>query len=135
MQAFRSSVDVARFAQGTVQQQKPADERKIPHLRAGFFGVLDQRFDVELTRDVTSLRPNAQFVFLMPVDEYFDYWFRPLPYKSLDFKHETHYGEWVETATVDNFPNNQEYARITEFKYSTCTAISEDRHCVRVSPG
>lgn len=47
--------------------------------------MLDERFDVEPIRHVASLRPNVQFVFLGPVDEYFDYRFGSPSYRSLEF--------------------------------------------------
>jgi UDP-galactopyranose mutase len=40
-----------------------------------------------------------------------------LPYRSLEFKHETHDVEWYQEAPVVNYPNDYLYTRITEFKY------------------
>jgi UDP-galactopyranose mutase len=42
-----------------------------------------------------------------------------LPYRSLDFKHETHHKEVFQPAPVVNYPNEHLYTRITEFKYLT----------------
>jgi UDP-galactopyranose mutase len=52
-----------------------------------------------------------------PVDEFFDNRFGKLPYRSLEFKHETHDVEWYQEAPVVNYPNDYLYTRITEFKY------------------
>ena len=58
-------------------------------------------------------------VYTGPVDSYFDYRYGKLPYRSLEFKHETHDGEVFQQAPVVNYPQNQAYTRITEFKYLT----------------
>ena len=46
--AFPSSVDVAHFAQARTPRREPADQAAIPHPRLGFFGVIDERMDLEL---------------------------------------------------------------------------------------
>ncbi|HEU5077056.1 MAG TPA: glycosyltransferase [Polyangiaceae bacterium] len=66
--AFPSSVDVEHFrapAGGTASE--PADQQGIPHPRIGFFGVIDERMDLELLRDAAVARPNYQFVLIGPV--------------------------------------------------------------------
>jgi UDP-galactopyranose mutase len=42
-----------------------------------------------------------------------------LPYRSLEFKHETHDTAKLQPAPVINYPNEHSYTRITEFKYLT----------------
>jgi len=64
---FPSSVDVAHFARARQPQRDPADQARIPHPRIGFFGVIDERFDIDLVRDVAALRPDWHFVLLGPV--------------------------------------------------------------------
>jgi UDP-galactopyranose mutase len=46
---------------------EPADQRDIPHPRLGFFGVVDERFDVALLDEASRLRPDWQFVIIGPV--------------------------------------------------------------------
>ncbi len=69
--AFPSSVEVAHFAQSRERRGKaelePKDQVGIQHPRAGFFGVIDERFDIELLEQVADLRPNIQFVIIGPV--------------------------------------------------------------------
>ena len=65
--AFPSSIDVPHFAQARSISQDPAEQAAIPHPRAGFFGVLDERFDLALVRQVAALRPNVHFIFIGPV--------------------------------------------------------------------
>ncbi len=54
-----------------------------------------------------------------PVDEYFGYRYGKLPYRSLEFKFETHAKPQVQPAPVINYPNHHPYTRVTEFKYLT----------------
>jgi UDP-galactopyranose mutase len=60
-----------------------------------------------------------EIVYTGPVDEYFDYCYGKLPYRSLQFKHETHNREIYQPAPVVNYPNEHPYTRVTEFKYLT----------------
>jgi UDP-galactopyranose mutase len=53
------------------------------------------------------------------VDEYFDYCYGKLPYRSLHFEHQTHDRPLYQSAAVVNYPNEHAYTRITEFKYLT----------------
>jgi UDP-galactopyranose mutase len=69
----------------------------------------------EISRDV----PFRELIYTGPVDAFFDYAYGKLPYRSLEFKHETHDSEKFQTAPVVNYPNEQAYTRITEFKYLT----------------
>jgi UDP-galactopyranose mutase len=58
-------------------------------------------------------------IYTGPVDSYFDYCYGKLPYRSLEFKHETHDVPVYQPAPVINYPNEQLYTRVTEFKYLT----------------
>ena len=69
--------------------------------------------------DVAAAYPGAKTIFTGPVDEFFDYRYGPLPYRSLEFKHETHDVETYQAAAVVNYPNDHAYTRVTEFKYLT----------------
>lgn len=65
--AFPSSVDVAHFAAARRALADPADQASIPHPRLGFFGVLDERLDIDLVREVAAARPDWHFAFVGPV--------------------------------------------------------------------
>ncbi|OON68032.1 glycosyltransferase family 1 protein [Hymenobacter sp. CRA2] len=66
--AFPSSIDKAHFGQARDPQMKdPADQASIPHPRVGFFGVVDERLDIELVRQLATARPDWQFVIIGPV--------------------------------------------------------------------
>jgi UDP-galactopyranose mutase len=60
-----------------------------------------------------------EMIYTGPVDAFFDYRYGRLPYRSLDFKFETHETECFQPAAVVNYPNEHAYTRITEFKYLT----------------
>jgi len=70
-------------------------------------------------RDVEGTIAYDEVVFTGPVDEYFDYQFGKLPYRSLAFRHETINAAAVQPVAVINYPNDYEYTRVTEFKHLT----------------
>jgi glycosyltransferase involved in cell wall biosynthesis len=65
--AFPSSIDFAHFSKARSVKQDPLDQAHIPHPRLGFFGVIDERMDVELVGHVAEMRPDWQFVMIGPV--------------------------------------------------------------------
>lgn len=62
-----SSIDKAHFEKARAVQQEPEDQKHIGFPRLGFFGVVDERFDIELLREVSANRPDWQFVIIGPV--------------------------------------------------------------------
>ena len=70
-------------------------------------------------REIANDIPYREMIYTGPVDAFFDYRYGKLPYRSLEFKHETHDTEQFQVAPVINYPNDQQYTRITEFKYLT----------------
>jgi UDP-galactopyranose mutase len=65
--AFPSSVDVAHFAAARAGGASPADQRDLPRPRLGFYGVIDERMDLELLAGLADARPDYQIVILGPV--------------------------------------------------------------------
>ncbi len=65
--AFPSSIDHAHFAQARELMSEPADQAGIPHPRLGFFGVLDERLDIELLDGIAAARPDWQIVMIGPI--------------------------------------------------------------------
>lgn len=70
-------------------------------------------------RDVVRSVPFREIVYSGPVDEFFDYRYGKLPYRSLRFRHETLPVEHHQPVAVVNYPNEHEYTRVTEFKHLT----------------
>lgn len=66
--AFPSSIDREHFA-GALEKgiAEPHDQSGIPHPRVGFFGVIDERFDIELIGELARKRPDLQIILLGPV--------------------------------------------------------------------
>jgi UDP-galactopyranose mutase len=63
---FPSSVDVPHFAQARKGPEEPADQAAIARPRIGYFGVIDERMDLDLVRGVALARPDWQLVFVGP---------------------------------------------------------------------
>lgn len=51
------------------------------------------------------------------IDEFFDYKYGELPYRSVNFKFETHNCEYYQSNAVVNYPCNYDFTRIHEYKY------------------
>ena len=70
----------------------------------------------EVARDVRV----DHTVFTGPIDEYFDHRFGKLPYRSLEFRHETHDRATYQPVAVVNYPDEAvAHTRITEYKHLT----------------
>lgn len=65
--AFPSSIDAQHFAQARSITVDPPDQANIPHPRLGFFGVIDERMDLELIDAVAEARPLWHQVMIGPV--------------------------------------------------------------------
>lgn len=65
--AFPSSVEVAHFQKARNIIQDPADQANIPHPRLGFYGVIDERMDLELLSGIALSQPDWQLVIIGPV--------------------------------------------------------------------
>lgn len=89
-----------------------------------FARMLDHsRIKIELGVDFRELGRRVQWNLLFytgPIDEYFDFRFGALPYRSLQFEHR-HLAEVEQFQPVGtvNYPNDHLYTRITEFKHLT----------------
>ncbi|WP_375428076.1 UDP-galactopyranose mutase [uncultured Sphingomonas sp.] len=89
-----------------------------------FERMLDHpNIDVLLGVDYEKVREayaHDHLVFTGPIDEYFGHRYGKLPYRSLQFRHETHDREVFQPVAVVNYPNESTpHTRITEYKYLT----------------
>jgi UDP-galactopyranose mutase len=81
--------------------------------------------DVRTGVDFAELRPHAHeiaehIIYTGPIDEYFDFRFGKLPYRSLKFDHQTLDKEWHQPVAVVNYPDEKvPYTRISEYKHLT----------------
>lgn len=60
---------------------------------------------------------SAPVIYTGAVDELFGCCFGRLPYRTLDFKFETHGVEWYQSRGTVNYTVSEDFTRITEFKY------------------
>ncbi|MBF9232803.1 glycosyltransferase [Microvirga alba] len=65
--AFPSSIDFDHFSKARGAKNDPQDQAGIGYPRLGFFGVIDERMDLELVATAADLRPDWQFVMIGPV--------------------------------------------------------------------
>ena len=70
-------------------------------------------------RDIKQVIPYREMIYTGPIDEYFDYQFGKLPYRCLEFRHETLNQPQYQPVAVVNYPNDYEFTRVTEFKHLT----------------
>ena len=88
-----------------------------------FENMLDHpNITLQLGTEYADVRESVRAdltIFTGPVDEYFGYRFGPLPYRSLRFEHRTFDMPEYQPVAVVNYPNDQEYTRITEYKHLT----------------
>lgn len=65
---FPSSVDVAHFAnENTGNIELPHDMQNIPQPIVGYYGVIDERIDLELLRNTAAKCPSTSFVMIGPL--------------------------------------------------------------------
>ena len=70
-------------------------------------------------RDIQNLVPHRRLIYSGPVDEYFDFRYGKLPYRSLRFRHEVLDQEWALPTGTVNYPQTEDYTRISEYKHMT----------------
>jgi UDP-galactopyranose mutase len=70
-------------------------------------------------RDVRDTIPFKRLIYTGMIDEYFDFCFGPLPYRSLRFERETLPQEFFQPAMQVNYPNDEAFTRIVEIKHAT----------------
>ena len=65
--AFPSSIDAPHFAQARQAIAEPLDQVSIPHPRLGFYGVIDERMDIDLLKGIADARPDWHLVLIGPI--------------------------------------------------------------------
>lgn len=90
---------------------------------AMFRRMLDHpNIELRLGTDWAEVKDSGQFrrvIFTGPVDEYFGFRYGRLPYRSLQFRHVTLDKEWHQPVGVVNYPQTEEFTRVTEYKHLT----------------
>jgi UDP-galactopyranose mutase len=70
-------------------------------------------------KEIIDVIPYKFMIYTGPIDSFYNYCYGRLPYRSLEFKFETHDTNVFQSTGTINFPNEHPYTRITEFKYLT----------------
>jgi UDP-galactopyranose mutase len=70
-------------------------------------------------RDAVTAVSHREVIYTGPIDEYFGHRFGKLPYRSINFRFETHYARRLQQTATINYPNEHDYTRVTEFKQIT----------------
>lgn len=88
-----------------------------------FERMLDHpNINVMLQTDFEELRNEVfyrRLIFTGPIDEYFNFRFGKLPYRSLRFEHVTLDRRQHQPVAVVNYPQTEAYTRVTEYKHLT----------------
>lgn len=64
---FPSGVDTVHFVAARNSIKDPADQMRIGYPRLGYYGVIDERLDLDLIGAMAAARPQMSFVFIGPV--------------------------------------------------------------------
>ena len=64
---FPSSIDFAHFSRARSITSEPADQVSISHPRLGYAGVIDERMDLALIKELAAARPDWQVVMVGPI--------------------------------------------------------------------
>jgi UDP-galactopyranose mutase len=70
-------------------------------------------------REIVDEIQFGEMIYTGPIDAYFGHCFGKLPYRSLEFRHETIGEAKAQLVGTVNYPNEHAYTRITEFKHLT----------------
>jgi len=88
-----------------------------------FARMLDHpNIDVMLRTDHKDLPESITYrrlIWTGQIDEFFDYRFGKLPYRSLRFRHENLPMEQFQSVGTVNHPQDQDYTRVSEYKHMT----------------
>jgi len=90
--------------------------------------LASQSIDLQLGVDFIKEKKSwcyDRVIYTGPIDAYFDYCFGRLPYRSLTFHHEhiPSLDKFQSVGTI-NYPNHEQFTRITEFKHLTGQDVS-----------
>ncbi len=85
--------------------------------------MLDNKLiKVELGADYSKIKNRINYktlIYTGPIDKYYDYRFGELGYRSLRFEHLSHNSEFFQECQQVNYPNDNKFTRIVEWKYAT----------------
>lgn len=90
----------------------------------GYTKIIEKMLDnknikVKLNTDYKSLKEKKfkRIFYTGSIDEFYDYKFGQLPYRSVNFKFETYDKEYYQSHACVNYPCNYDFTRIHEYKH------------------
>ena len=133
-----------RYFSDTIQQMPTGGftrlfERMLDHpnitVRLNCDALTRLRLD-EKTGDIffDGRRFEGTLVYTGCIDELLGFRFGPLPYRSIDMQFETIAREHFQPVAVVNYPNEERFTRITEFKYLTRQELPDVTTIMREYP-
>lgn len=78
--------------------------------------LIELRLNVDF-KEVKKELDYERLFYTGAIDEFFDYKFGKLPYRSLDIKFEKYDKEYMQSCAQMNYPNNFDFTRSVEYKY------------------
>lgn len=82
----------------------------------------NDKIEIKLKTDFRRFGSTENFekvIYTGPIDEFFDFKYGRLPYRSLSFHFDNHGCKTFQSVAQMNFPNSEDFTRITEFKHIT----------------
>ena len=64
---FPSGIEKEHFSKARTEMPEPADQAMVNGPKLGFYGVIDERFDIDLIREMATAKPEWQFMLIGPV--------------------------------------------------------------------
>lgn len=65
--AFPSSIDKQHFVKARNRKTVGPNAKRQDHYKLGFYGVIDERFDIELISEIATARPEWEIILIGPV--------------------------------------------------------------------
>jgi UDP-galactopyranose mutase len=69
--------------------------------------------------EIGNSLPYKRLIYTGRIDEFFEYRYGKLPYRSLRFNHVTLDKPWHQSVAVVNYPQTEQFTRVTEYKHLT----------------
>lgn len=118
---------------GRIPVRLNRDERYVDHLHQvmpaqGYTRLFERMINhpaihvmlqTDFQRIRTAIKPKLATVYCGPVDQYFDYRFGMLGWRSLEFEFKGFEQEFVQPCVQINYPNDYDYTRSVEIKHAT----------------
>ena len=83
---------------------------------------------------VDGLEYNGEVIYSGALDELLNYQYGALPYRSLNLVFSDYKENYYQPSSVVNYPNDEKFTRITEFKYLSNQIVQDNTTILREYP-